>query len=130
MNYAAHYDKLIFRARTRILDCYRERHHVIPKCMGGSNARDNIVELTGAEHYVAHQLLIKMYPDHPWLSVAAVRMSKQCTGNKAYEWLRQRMANDARLRLTGKKRPSRTAEHRAKLSAALMGNKKDRKSVV
>ena len=43
MNYFDHYDRLIARARTRVLEGYRERHHVLPRCMGGSNeaARDD-----------------------------------------------------------------------------------------
>ena len=35
MNYAAHYERLVKRARSRSLVGYRERHHVVPKCMGG-----------------------------------------------------------------------------------------------
>lgn len=46
MDYNKLYDSLIARAKTRILDCYRERHHIIPKCLGGSNLKDNIAELT------------------------------------------------------------------------------------
>lgn len=39
---------------------YYERHHVIPKSLGGSNKRDNIVRLTYREHFIAHWLLTKM----------------------------------------------------------------------
>jgi hypothetical protein len=110
MNYADHYDRLIERARGRRLDGYRERHHVLPRCMGGGNDLDNIVELTGEEHYVAHQLLVRGYPYVNGLAVAAVRMAKQCTGNKAYAWLRRRVAADARVRETGKKRSPESVE--------------------
>jgi hypothetical protein len=61
LNYRAHYDRLIDRARNRASPACRERHHVIPKCMGGDNSPANIVALTPEEHYVAHQLLVKMY---------------------------------------------------------------------
>jgi hypothetical protein len=92
MNYTEHYNRLIDRARVRILAGYKERHHVLPRCMGGDNSSENLVDLTAEEHYVAHQLLVKMYPDVGGLSVAAVRMAKQCAGNKAYGWLRRRHA--------------------------------------
>jgi hypothetical protein len=39
---------------------YRERHHVMPSSLGGSNARENIVELTARQHFVCHLLLIRM----------------------------------------------------------------------
>lgn len=53
------YMELMEKARNvRSLDI-KERHHVIPRCMGGPNTRDNIVELTPREHYIAHLLLPK-----------------------------------------------------------------------
>lgn len=36
-----------------------EKHHVIPKCFGGTNDIDNIVSLTPREHYICHVLLTK-----------------------------------------------------------------------
>ena len=38
-----------------------ERHHIVPRSLGGSNLDDNIVKLTYREHYVAHLLLCKIY---------------------------------------------------------------------
>ena len=37
MNYEKHYQLLIERAKNRILDLYFEKHHIIPKCIGGTN---------------------------------------------------------------------------------------------
>lgn len=42
---------------------YYERHHIIPKSMGGTNAKNNLVTLTAREHYVCHLLLPKMCID-------------------------------------------------------------------
>ena len=39
---------------------YVEKHHIIPKCIGGSDHRENIVSLTAREHFVCHLLLTKM----------------------------------------------------------------------
>src|SRR5690606_23020829 len=38
-----------------------ERHHIIPKCMGGTNDKNNLVYLTTKEHFIAHLLLTKIY---------------------------------------------------------------------
>lgn len=39
---------------------YTERHHIIPKSLGGNNKKDNIVTLTAREHFICHLLLVKM----------------------------------------------------------------------
>jgi hypothetical protein len=39
---------------------YTEVHHIIPKSIGGSNLKDNLVFLTGREHFLCHWLLVKM----------------------------------------------------------------------
>lgn len=49
---------------------YWEKHHIIPKCLGGSNAVENLVLLTAREHYIAHQLLMKAYPENRNLSLS------------------------------------------------------------
>lgn len=94
MHYINHYNKLIDRARNRILDSEYETHHVLPRCMGGNNDNSNLVELTPEEHFVAHQLLVKMYPDNYKLVFALTMMSGKKTGrsvnNKLYGWLRRK----------------------------------------
>jgi hypothetical protein len=116
VNYSTHYDRLIARARSRTLAGYCERHHVLPRCMGGDDAPGNIVELTPEEHYVAHQLLVKIHPDIGGLAYAAMAMSKHCTGNKPYGWLRRRHG----LAIKGVPLPP---EHRAKIALAKRGQK-------
>jgi hypothetical protein len=36
---------------------YHERHHILPKCMGGKNDEDNLIDLYASEHFTAHKLL-------------------------------------------------------------------------
>jgi len=124
MDYAAHYERLIARARGRALEGYRERHHVIPRCLGGGNDPANIVELTAEEHYVAHQLLLKMRPCHRGLVSAAMAMARRCSGNKAYGWLCRRNAIASSIALTGKKRQPFSVEHRANIGKASLGRRK------
>lgn len=61
--YHLHYNTLIENARDRILpsDTYKESHHIIPRSLGGSDDRNNLVDLTAREHYIAHLLLAKMH---------------------------------------------------------------------
>lgn len=58
--YTKIYCQITNRAKLRALNEYKERHHIIPKSLGGNNDRDNLVYLTGREHFICHWLLIKM----------------------------------------------------------------------
>lgn len=60
----------MFRAKDRVLSEYSEKHHIVPRCLGGSNLKDNIVSLTAKEHYIAHRLLTRIYPEEPKLVYA------------------------------------------------------------
>lgn len=98
MNYKLVYNCLIERAKNRSLKCYTEKHHIIPRCIGGCNNKDNIVKLTAREHYVAHLLLLKIYPNNYSLVHAAMMMcvnsknQKRKTTNRIYGWLREKYA--------------------------------------
>jgi hypothetical protein len=122
MNYQAHYDRLIDRARSRTLSGYVERHHVIPKCLGGSDKAGNKVILTAEEHYLAHLLLVKINPENHRLAYAARVMTADAHGgrrnNKHYGWVRRRFAEASRALNTGKKE---SPETRARKSAATKG---------
>jgi hypothetical protein len=92
MDYTKHYTLLVERARHRTLTGYMEKHHILPRCMGGTDDPENLVELTPEEHYVAHQLLMKMYPEESGLVFAAIMMTAQRPSNKLYGWVKRRMS--------------------------------------
>ena len=58
--YSKLYYKITSNAKQRISEGYTELHHIIPQSMGGSNDKENLVELTAREHFICHWLLIKM----------------------------------------------------------------------
>lgn len=95
MNYIKIYTALIERARDRNLDGYTEKHHIIPRCVGGSDHKDNIVKLTAREHFVAHLLLIKIYAGNYRLVKAAAMMcmgqKERKINNRIYGYLRQKL---------------------------------------
>jgi hypothetical protein len=74
MNYQKIHDAIIERAKTRQLEGYKERHHIIPRCMGGTNNHENLVELTAREHYIVHKLLCAIHPHIDKLHYALWRM--------------------------------------------------------
>lgn len=114
LKYKAHYDKLVQRGQKRAsskkeakaLLGYCEKHHVIPKCMGGTNERENLVYLSAREHYVAHQLLVMIYPEVGGLKYAALMMCLNSTNermnNRSYSWLKTAAAIAQSKDRTGK----------------------------
>lgn len=58
--YTSFYFRIMENAKSRTIDGYCEKHHVVPRSLGGSNANSNIAKLTTREHLIAHRLLIRM----------------------------------------------------------------------
>jgi hypothetical protein len=97
MNYQRHYDQLMQKAKDRVIIGYVEKHHIIPKSLGGSNAKSNIVSLTGREHFVAHMLLAKIHGKGLWQAAIMMKnKSKVQTGRnvngRLYEIARREWA--------------------------------------
>jgi hypothetical protein len=61
--YTKWYYNIIRQAQLRTLDGYKERHHIIPRSLGGLDESANLVDLTAKEHYIVHLLLPYMIVD-------------------------------------------------------------------
>lgn len=86
MNYQKAYNSLISKARNRKdFQGYFEKHHIIPRSLGGDNSSENLVKLTAREHFIAHCLLARIHGGTQWYAVS--RMATQCGKNdsKLYE---------------------------------------------
>ena len=132
MDYQKIYNNLIDRATLRVSEGYVEKHHIVPRCLGGTDAKENIVSLYPEEHYLAHQLLVKIHPTHYGVLSAAMLMTKHSKtdkrmNNKLFGWLRKR----ASLLTKGvpkteetkaKMRKPKSAEHRLNISKAQLAN--------
>lgn len=102
MNYERVYRALILKRQLNKLSkkgsVYCERHHIIPKCLGGSDLKNNLVNLTAREHFIAHMLLWK-WLKHPKLFDAIFYMANVFVNNKKikissrlYETLRKEIS--------------------------------------
>ena len=72
---------------------YKESHHILPRCMGGTDDPQNLVDLTPEEHYVCHLLLVKIHPGHIGLVRAAMFLTASNKdvrrNNKMYGWVKR-----------------------------------------
>jgi hypothetical protein len=117
--YRKWYNNLMEKAQNREpLTGYTEKHHILPKCMGGSNHSSNIVILTAREHFLAHIMLAKMdlsKKDHIKMLHAAYAMANKYTqiphkreyNSKIYETLKKERQELMRGEWLGDKNPSR-----------------------
>lgn len=104
--YTNWYISLIANAQNRqiLFGTYTEKHHIIPRSMGGDDVAENLVKLTAKEHFVAHLLLVKMTDGvyHRKMSFALWKMtqnsSKQPKRHKTtaarYQSIKQMMAKN------------------------------------
>lgn len=124
MNYKKIYDQIIERAKNRSLIGYKEKHHIVPRCMGGFNNKDNIVELTAREHFICHWLLHELYPTHRGLSLSFSMMCNMENKNQNRYTPSSRIVEYAKL-IANKNSVGwkHTEESKKKISKAGLGNK-------
>lgn len=77
-------DILETRGRFACGEEYHERHHIKPKCLGGTNDEENLIDLYAREHYEAHRLLAQENPHDSGLQFAWWNMC-QIHGNTEQE---------------------------------------------
>lgn len=122
--YYVWYFRIINNAKQRKLQkaLYYERHHIIPRSLGGDNSYDNIATLTAREHFIVHLLLPKFLEskDHQYrLSWALARFcnkSKHAITSRQYDTIRSTLSELQRDR---KHRP----ESILKMRECKLGNK-------
>lgn len=74
MDYGLHYDRLLAKyGRVDKPVHYAERHHILPKCLGGTNDPVNLIYLTPRCHLLAHWLLMREF-NNPRLNIAFATM--------------------------------------------------------
>jgi len=95
MNYLKLYESLCAKGKLERDLKYKESHHILPKCLGGSDSFDNLTVLSAKEHYLAHRLLTKIYSDNPkilhaysMLSVDSLRTKRKYT-SKQYQNMKE-----------------------------------------
>ena len=88
MNYQNIYIRLIEHAKQRTVQTgYVEKHHILPRSLGGKDEIENMVSLTAREHFIAHLLLAKIYGGKMIYAVFMMSTRKGYT-NRDYENLR------------------------------------------
>lgn len=86
---------------------YTEKHHIIPKCLGGSNSKSNIVVLTPKQHYICHLLLTKMTEGKDKSKMLMAAWAMGILQSKKHQRYKMNSTTFARLREEALKNPDR-----------------------
>ena len=139
--YSTWYYNIINKSKNRLLTGYKEKHHIIPRCMGGKNIKDNLAILTAKEHFIVHMLLckftkgqarIKMLYAFNFMSVVKSKYRDYKINSKIAQKLRKEFfSNKPRHTIESKLKMSKSRlgvklskETRKKVGLAQLGNKK------
>ena len=121
--YTQWYYDIIENAKKRETAGYVEKHHIIPRCMNGTDDQTNLIKVTAREHFMLHMLLIKMTNDKKIISklvYAAWQQSRSAKYHdvkiisKTYELLKKQLSESYK----GKKRKPFSASARENMRHA------------
>lgn len=94
MNYARIYAEFINDRKSKQPQKpdYFEKHHIVPRSLGGVDDKENIVRLIPEDHFFAHLLLAKMHGGTMWAPVAFMvggtrKDYKPTVSRKKYGWV-------------------------------------------
>lgn len=80
---------------------YTEKHHIIPKSLGGRYTKANLVRLTPKEHYICHHLLTKCTQGEDlvkmlraWFLMATLKDPSRYVPAIQYDYLRRNLFTD------------------------------------
>lgn len=141
MNYEKIYYDLILKRKLHPSQGYTEKHHILPKCIfpeykSFSKNPWNMVRLTAREHFIAHLLLAKMYPDTALVHAAHMMSNMSAYNSKDYSWLREQHAESLSEKFKGKRFYSeksilalKSPERARKISESLKGKPKTKEHI-
>lgn len=118
MDYFKHYNLLMEKAKNRDLSGYTETHHIVPRCMGGSDLPENLVRLTAREHFIAHALLYKAYKTpqlaHAWFMMTVSSDNQKRHNSRLYELCRSAHIQALKETMRGEGNPFHGKKHSKK----------------
>ncbi|MCG7944958.1 MAG: HNH endonuclease [Candidatus Thiodiazotropha taylori] len=134
--YTKWYFEVIENAKKRNQELMYEKHHIVPKSLGGSNKKENLVKLTPREHFICHMLLVKMtkgenkvkmsYALHMLLHVENAYQKRYKVNSYLYENLKNNIRIDMIAANRKENNPFYGKKHSAKTRAELSKLRRER----
>lgn len=108
------YNNIIMKRRKEIPEGYTESHHIIPKSLGGSNSKTNIIRLTAREHFICHALLVHIFEYDKFkytkmldafLLMKGDKYRGRYLNSRLYEYARKRFSELCKIERIGENNP-------------------------
>lgn len=131
MNYKKVYDSLIAKRKLNPPTGYMERHHIVPRCLGGSDDKQNLVNLTAREHFIAHVLLTNIYKHETnvyYKLVKAVHMML-CSSSNQERYSPSRLYQRFRIEFSKIQSASQSGTKNSQFGTTWMHNKVTKENV-
>jgi hypothetical protein len=131
--YSTWYYNIINNSKNRLLTGYKEKHHIIPRCLGGKDTKDNLAILTAREHFIVHMLLCKFTTGQIKMKMAYA-FHAMCTFknagryNKVNSRLVDKIRNEFSLMLRGTKFSKETKTKMSEVKKGKPSNRKGKKA--
>jgi stress-induced morphogen len=128
------YLKFIDSCKNQKIEGYYEKHHIIPRSLGGTDEATNLVKLNARQHFIAHLMLSKMFKGQSAIKMhhAVWNMVNRDKGvrttSRTYEVLKQQRSKLLSVMFAGENNPmygkTLTTEHKQAISKRLKGKPK------
>jgi hypothetical protein len=138
--YTRWYYSIINAAKARTLTGYIERHHIIPRSLGGDNSKNNLVDLTAREHLICHLLLVRMTTEESRKKMLAAAWAMSTLKNQYHkgrslktgrvyenlreEWNKSRYGHRHTEEAKQNMRKPKSEEHRKNISLCQLGKRR------
>jgi len=110
--------------RTFTDSIYTEKHHIKPRCLGGLDTAENLIQLLPEEHFIAHKLLTLENPENKKLALAFSLMAfMKSQGQIRYECTAEEYALAKEKASFAKQGKKLTEEHKKHISESQKGHK-------
>ena len=129
--YANRYKNFIKSRKQRVLPSgiYIEKHHIVPKSLGGSNKKSNLIPLSKREHYIAHLLLWQTYKGvmaRAFHFISNLQNKNKRLTSRQYAQLKKELhwSEEAKKRMSQTKKGQKNSlEHNENIRLAKLGKK-------
>jgi hypothetical protein len=104
MDYRKIYNQIIENRKQNPLpkDEYGEVHHVIPKSLGGTDEKENLVRLSAREHFICHYLLTRMFEKNTngWHKMTYAFLMMKCENRYQKRYFNSKLYERLRIEYT------------------------------
>lgn len=121
--YSRLYHRIIASAQNRAMtEGYKERHHIIPKSLGGTDSKSNLVDVTAREHFILHYLLTKFTEGPDFRKMVNAFNMMNCSSDGQRRYMNSRLYDANRKHMSATMRINQTGARNSQFGKIWMTN--------